>query len=152
MVYYRLIYPGHWNAAEGRFVEFAFKNSSKKRGGGISIIEHDCAVRESATVCSHVDEHYQTPMPVLIWQIDSSNLDPHTSEPDDSNGDPCHSNIRGITPAQARKFLKDRLNDFEPKPLLYCPTAAGIPVGCDDRQWENVGGFPRRQFLRPNPK
>lgn len=135
MVYYRLIDPAHWHSKEHRFVSLAFKNSEGLSGGrGISILDSECIAGSGLTPCAHIYEYYgDRPMPALIWPIESEELPAHEKQFDDSQGDPCHYNLLNISNKDARDFLKQKLNQADPTPVVYCPhpTAAPVSLGPD---------------------
>jgi len=72
-------------------------------------------------------------MPALIWPIESEELPAHEKQFDDSQGDPCHYNLLNISNKDARDFLKQKLNQADPTPVVYCPhpTAAPVSLGPD---------------------
>src|SRR6266568_8714955 len=95
----RLVHLRHFDPKRRRFTSVAFKNSSK--GGGVSIIERECALRTSASVCHHIATFYReiAGYPAIFWLFDTEILPSSTqldNVPSDS-GDDCHYNIRGVS-------------------------------------------------------
>ena len=91
-----------------RFRSCAFDNSSD--GGGISVIQRECILKESGCVCSHFRKFYSSIIsePVLFFVFSPDELPPGwglKQEPSTS-GDICHHNVTNLSDNKAKKFFK----------------------------------------------
>ena len=112
MAYLRLIRPHEWHRRQQRFTRLAFHNSTAEYGGGISVVDQNCAQEQNGTVCAHIGRHYgKFGSPVLFWLIKEGTLPEHqiAPEPEDAD-DPCHRNLIGIPDETAESLIK---KDFE---------------------------------------
>src|ERR1051326_2210471 len=106
MAFIRLIHRDHYDATRGCFQDFAFK--APRRGTGISIIDYDCAIRVSGSICRHVDTFYpKFGSPTIFWPIplDAFPAANAIAELSDT-GDGCHHNITNMTDGEARRIRK----------------------------------------------
>jgi hypothetical protein len=109
MLYLRLIRPNFWDARKKRFVRVAFRNSSAEYGGGISVVDRQCAEEHSGTTCAHLGNFYDKfKYPIIIWQVDSEALPAHEITPEEAaeGVDPCHRNLVGIENAAAEELFR----------------------------------------------
>src|SRR5438552_2041536 len=123
MRYLRLIRPAWWHTSKKRFVRLAFRNSSPERGGGISIMDRNCAEERSNTACEHVGKyHLKYRSPVLLWQLNSESLPtheiPNVEITEDS--DPCHRNLMGIADERAERIFKEDYENNQFGNFLIC--------------------------------
>ena len=107
MAFIRLIHRSDYNWRTGRFQDIAFK---RPRGStGISVIEHDCAIDASGSVCRHVEIFYpKHGSPTIFWPIPEDVLPQESrfeAELSDT-GDNCHYNLVDISLGQADKVRK----------------------------------------------
>jgi hypothetical protein len=114
----RLLHRRHYDYRRRRFTSVAFKNSGENPG--ISIIDCDCILNNSNSICSHIRKFYQRTAgePPIYWRFNTELL-PNKIELEQENsasGDECHYNIRGLSDREARKFFKSynqKLNLFK---------------------------------------
>ena len=117
----------HFSGVRGRFIDLAFKNSSRVENeqtpdglGGISVFETTCACpdRDGSCVCRHIARFYGSLVddPYAFWTFDTAILQPPTG-PDavptpalvkkaSASGDDCHYNIHHVTPKRADAIRK----------------------------------------------
>lgn len=111
MGFVRLIHHSHYDPAKRRFKSLAFKTSSSEREAdpGVSVIEYDCAIRVSGSVCLHVETFYpKHQSPTIFWEIPEGTIpDECRCEqiPSDS-GDDCHYDIKDLADSRARRISK----------------------------------------------
>jgi hypothetical protein len=119
----------HFSGVRGRFIDLAFKNSSRLDTdpptpdglGGISVVETPCACpnRECQCVCRHIAQFYGNLVddPYGFWWFDTAILNPPEPNPNgwrapeivnkaSDSGDECHRNIHHIDPKRADKIRK----------------------------------------------
>ena len=113
MEYIRTLSKNHWDETREEFNDFAFNNSSKARGGGISVIDIECATQSNGGVCGHIDTHYlKKASPPLFWRISDTKFPREfTKQHDNSNGDNCHYNIFGISNNKARRIFYENIEN-----------------------------------------
>src|SRR5436190_1074987 len=108
MEYIHILPHKHWESALCRFSSLAFKPSDTD--GGISVIDMECAIGSSGAVCAHLRNQYPgiAGEPPIFWKMPQNFL-PNTasfvSSPS-TGGDPCHSNITGLSEKVARRLFK----------------------------------------------
>jgi hypothetical protein len=73
------------------------------------VVEHECALRVSGSVCRHVEAFYpKHKSPTIFWELPDEVI-PNQCEciqvPSDS-GDDCHYDIKGLTDPQTRQISK----------------------------------------------
>ena len=105
----RVLQAKHFDPESGLFRNFSFKRSS--RGDkGISVIDVDCAIQESGSVCDHIKQFYSNfESPLILWQFDSRTLPNQDTKVHTSPGfhdDPCHRYIAGLSNNRAKKHFK----------------------------------------------
>lgn len=108
----RILSPNHFDQNLSRFSSLAFRNSSGPRGG-ISVFDRDCSKQNTGSSCNHIESYYQkiSFQPPIFWKFSSDQLPNHPKlELDDSNGDPCHYNIFGLTDKEAKRFFQGEGN------------------------------------------
>lgn len=117
MEYVRLLSNLHWDPKLNEFSSLAFKNSSD--GSGISVINSQCAVQESKDFCSHVVKYYPVLSDAWLFKFEDEFIIGIESNakfiPDDSEGDKCHYNLKGIKDKAARSIVKKLKIDDLPK-------------------------------------
>jgi hypothetical protein len=114
MGFFRVIHCKFYDSERGNFKSLAFAPSSDK---GISVVDLDCSVQTSGSICGHISRFYpnQAGDPAIYWRIPDQKIPEVCSfEPQPSTtGDDCHFNIYGWTRAQSRStFVALRLTDF----------------------------------------
>src|SRR5947209_6596898 len=114
MGFIRLIHQQHYDPEQKRFKSLAFKPSSD--GSGISVINTDCALQNSPTICAHIHRYYRETAgtPPIFWDIPTEILELcQFVQQIGSTGDECHYNLTGLTEREARTIFKSiRLLDF----------------------------------------
>jgi hypothetical protein len=104
-----LLHISQYDANCGRFTSDSFKESSREYGGGISVVDRDCAVAKSDSICAHIRRFYSgiTQEPPIFWFFDSSILRGSELENEPSTtGDLCHRNIRNFPRKEARRIFR----------------------------------------------
>ena len=108
MEYARILTLHHYDSNRKRFNSLAFKNSSPKLGGGISVICIKCANESSGSICRHICNKYtKRTNPAIFWKFSKEILPACRIELDDENGDECHYNIFDLVDSKAEKIFKD---------------------------------------------
>jgi len=110
MGFIRLIKGKYFDRKLQRFQSLAFRNSSTKRGKGISVIQQECISGTGATKCAHVERYYHQNFdePYIYWDIPKDIL-PSECEFDQettASGDECHYNIRRLSNSAAKTIFK----------------------------------------------
>jgi hypothetical protein len=126
----RILDLTHFSGIRGRFIDLAFKNSSRLDTdsptpdglGGISVFETLCACPDGACacICKHIATYYGTLVddPCAFWTFDLSLLDPPNPNPkgfkapdvistQSPTGDDCHRNIHNVEPKRADGIRKN---------------------------------------------
>jgi hypothetical protein len=110
MALIRIIHPDEYESRERRFKSTAFEPSSD--GSGISVIESECAVAESGSLCAHAEIRYRSlipsepPLTFYLWTV-APLPDGCSAVHSDDDEDPCHRNIVGFSSNdKAKKFFK----------------------------------------------
>jgi len=110
MRYVRLTHPRHWVENENSFASSAFKRSSQERGAGASIIDYDCAIDASASICAHIGRHYADTAgePVVFFLFEGTDLPPSRRivQKDGPGNDKCHHEVLDVTDGALRKKLR----------------------------------------------
>lgn len=114
----RLLHRRHYDYRRRRFTSVAFKNTGEDPG--ISIIDYECILNTSNSICSHIREYYQRTAgePPIYWRFNTEILpaEIELEQEDSLSGDKCHYNIKGLHDKEARKFFKkynDKLHLFK---------------------------------------
>jgi hypothetical protein len=108
MALVRIIHPDEYESHDKRFKTSAFEPSDD---GGISVVDTDCAVLASQTVCEHVVQNYPTliagppPVTFYLWTVPDLPAGCGVSNPAGYQ-DPCHRNITGFSRGKAKSFFK----------------------------------------------
>ena len=112
MEYARILTLYHYDSNRKRFNSLAFKNSSPKLGGGISVNCIECANKSSGSICEHIRLKFpKRTNPAIFWKFKREILPTCRIELDDSNGDECHYNIFDISNSDAESIFKKYSND-----------------------------------------
>ncbi len=115
MGYIRVIHQHFYDPDRGRFQSLAFRPSSDD--SGISIIDEECVLRTSPSICDHIEKFYHdiAGNPPIFW-IFYANILPEACkfiQQTSDSGDECHHNLIGLTDKQARNIFKQvTLNAF----------------------------------------
>jgi len=129
MGFLRLIHHIHFDHDTGKFKSLAFKNSGD--GSGISLVEKECAINASPTICGHIHRYYPNVVgePAIFWHVpegitSTCKLEQKTS----STGDICHHNMKGLSDPDARRAIKDvPLNE-----MMVCENGTYRPLTLSD--------------------
>ncbi|MGH9850983.1 MAG: hypothetical protein ACREBD_14190, partial [Blastocatellia bacterium] len=83
----------------------------------ISVVERNCAIHTSSTICQHLARFYpnQVGDPVIYWEIPNNKIPEacRFEQQTSTTGDDCHFNIYGWNRNQTRKtFIALQLKDF----------------------------------------
>lgn len=119
----RIIHQKHFDRNRGRFQSLAFRPSSN---GGISVIDGQCALANTGSLCQHLRHYYAhvSGCPPLFWLFDAVILpSAHLIEvsPSDSQ-DACHRDIKNLTPREAERTFKSHA--VFPSSFHICPPRA----------------------------
>src|SRR5215218_1116678 len=108
MEHIRYLHISAYSAEHRRFKSYAFQNSDDD--SGISVVGRACAEAHSGNLCVHGRTYYGPPHkvtgePPIFVPVDPELLYPGclTVPVVGETGDPCHSNLKGITPSNAGK-------------------------------------------------
>jgi hypothetical protein len=125
MPYIRALHVNKYNYLKGRFNSDSFRNHQ----GGISIIDFDCAVKASNSICNHLAKYYShilsEPAFFCIFDFEEivityqqANEAPIIISPSQSDkGDECHYNIINFKDKLTDKFSKEK---FKTPNLYVC--------------------------------
>src|SRR5436190_4011842 len=109
MGFIRLIHQRHYDPDEQRFRSVAFRPSTD--GSGISVIDADCILRSSASICEHIRRFYPdvSGTPAIFWDIDPEVLPENCqlAQQTSLTGDECHYNLKGLSKEEARAIFKE---------------------------------------------
>jgi len=136
----RVLQAKHFDPEVGRFRDFSFKRST--RGDmGISVIDIDCAIRESGSVCLHIQQFYSNfESPLILWQFDARALpngDTKICSSPGSHDDPCHRYITNLSNNRAKKHFKavqgaNGENLFGSSEFQVCENGESRQLAADD--------------------
>ncbi len=115
MGFIRLIHKQHYDPDKKRFASLAFKPSSD--GSGISVVDTDCILRTSSSICEHIERFYRdvSGTPPIFWDLQPQILPENCQliRQRSSTGDDCHYNLVGLSEKEARAIFKAvPLTDF----------------------------------------
>jgi hypothetical protein len=103
---FRVINPRDFDTEKGRFSSLAFRPSSN---ACISVVECECAVAESGSICAHIRRFYsdQTEPPGIYWNVPPEDVPANCiiEETASSTGDKCHRDIHGWPAKAVRKYF-----------------------------------------------
>lgn len=112
----RILNPMHYDKDRQHFQSSCFSPSGD--GKGISVIDAECAIRTSHTICQHIERYYSRVAgePVMYWLLPHDLPSEVTIEPSLSDsGDFCHRNLHNLTHRRTRRgFFRQscRLKDI----------------------------------------
>ena len=96
----------HWDDHHKRFTSLAFRPSSKD--GAISVVQENCAVETSGTICSHIPRYYGgiASDPPVFWPFSEEILPGHRKIELSPTEDPCHYNILELSKKEAEIIFR----------------------------------------------
>ena len=114
MEYIRLIHPRLYDHTRKCFNDLAFKKSSG--GGGMSVVEVECAANTSRVICDHLNSFYSGVggEPPVFCRFSDRELPVGTeilSTPSDS-GDLCHREVHNVSNNALKKMRYRTLENF----------------------------------------
>lgn len=100
----------HYSKKNKRLAGMAFRPSSTN--GGISVFDKDCAIRDSGTICRHIERFYAgiAGTPIVFWEVPDGSIPPLPCvvEPTDSDsGDKCHYEFFNWDYEDAENTIRD---------------------------------------------
>ena len=126
MQYIRLLHLRDYDKSKGRFTSICFRNSTN---GGISVIEFDCAKKQSNGACQHIKKFYHpvpAKTPFIYWVLNDSDLTKFLDnmrlvQKITETGDSCHYDIMDVKNNKAEKFF-DKFGKPHSNPKIYLCT------------------------------
>ena len=117
----RLVHPRHYSHQKKRFSSTAFNDTDNT---GISVVVEPCVTKrcvdqKNTGTCDHIRQYYTAQisgMPPVFWCFEQSMLPNGSYLYPNSyrNDDPYHTNIRAISPGEARNIIKSvAVDDME---------------------------------------